>query len=368
MNVAQQITIRTSKLRKLTTTDNEETAAAANLKYVYDTERGIERINQGGSFKYVLSGKEVSSDDILQRIKKLAIPPAWTNVWICKDANGHLQATGLDTKDRKQYRYHPLWNSLRNLTKFSHLLDFGIALPAIKQRIQKDISQPGLPLNKVLATIVSLMQCTCIRIGSNEYEKLYGSFGLTTLKDKHVKIAGNELKFSFKGKKGVYHNIALRSKRLARIVKQCRDIPGQELFQYYNEQGERKPIESGMVNDYIKEISGAHFTSKDFRTWAGSTYAFEAFRELGCCDSATEAKKKIGDALDTVSKKLGNTRNVCRKYYVHPVIIDYYSDRTIEKYFVTMEQLNSASSADLSAEEQVLLQMLSDLKSAVIAA
>ena len=368
MNAAHPIKIRTSKLRKLTGTDNAATAAAANLKYVYDTELGIARTDKGGVFAYLLNDKEITDYHTLTRIKKLAIPPAWTNVWICRHANGHLQATGLDVKNRKQYRYHPLWNSLRNLTKFSHLLDFGTALPAIKQRIQKDMALPGLPLNKVLATIVSLMQCTCIRIGSNEYEKLYGSFGLTTLKDKHVKIAGNELKFSFKGKKGVYHDIQLRSKRLAGIVKQCRDIPGQELFQYYDGQGERKPVDSGMVNEYIKEISGAHFTSKDFRTWAGTTYAIQAFRELGCCDTETETKKKIGDALDLVAKRLGNTRNVCRKYYVHPMILDHYTNRTIEKYFVSLEQIKSMDSGDLSAEEQVLLQMLCDLKSAVIAA
>lgn len=280
------------------TTDNAETAAAASLKYVYDTEPGIARISKGGSFQYLLNGKLITDANTLARIKSLVIPPAWKNVWICRHANGHLQATGLDTKNRKQYRYHSSWNSLRNLTKFSHLLDFGIALPAIKRRINRDMALPGLPLNKVLATIVSLMQCTCIRIGSNEYEKLYGSFGLTTMKDKHVKIAGDEINFLFKGKKGVYHDISLRSKRLASIVSRCRDIPGQELFQYYDDAGQRKPIDSGMVNDYIKSISGAHFTSKDFRTWAGTTYAFQAFRQMGCCDTISGTKKNIVDVLD----------------------------------------------------------------------
>ncbi len=325
------------------------------------------RSGPANDFVYTLNGKKISDEATLMRIKKLVIPPAWTNVWICKDADGHLQATGLDVKNRKQYRYHPLWNTLRSLTKFSHLLDFGQALPAMKERIQHDISLPGLPLNKVLATIVSLMQCTCIRVGSSEYEKLYGSFGLTTLKDKHVKIERGGLRFSFKGKKGVYHNIALHSRRLARIVKQCKDIPGQELFQYYDEQGERKPIDSGMVNNYIKEISGAHFTSKDFRTWAGSTYAFEAFHELGCCDTITETKQRVVSALDAVAKRLGNTRTVCRKYYVHPMIVDYYSDKTIEKYFAIFERKKNTGS-DLNAAEQVLIQMLRDMKSAVIAA
>ena len=253
MEDAAQITLKTSKLRKLAS-DHEATAKAAHLKYVTDSEPGITRISKGNDFVYKYMNKPVTNKATLSRIKGLVIPPAWTNVWICSSAEGHLQATGLDTKNRKQYRYHSLWNKLRNHTKFSHLYDFGIALPAMRARIQKDLSLPGLPLNKVLATIVSLMQCTCIRIGSNEYEKLYGSFGLTTLKDRHVKQEGTGLRFVFKGKKGVYHSIKLESKRLARTVKQCRDIPGQELFQYYDESGKRHPVDSGMVNNYIDSL------------------------------------------------------------------------------------------------------------------
>ena len=369
MNNTKEIRIRTSSLRKLKD-DSAQAAEAVRLKYVRDSDPGIARSVAGSNFSYTMNGKQISDEVTLMRIQKLVIPPAWTNVWICKHADGHLQATGTDTKNRKQYRYHSLWNTLRNLTKFSHLLDFGEALPAIKQRIHKDMALPGLPLNKVLATIVSLMQCTCIRIGSNEYEKLYGSFGLTTLKDKHVKINSGDLKFSFKGKKGVYHDIQLHSSRLARIVKQCRDIPGQELFQYYDGEGQRHPIDSGMVNNYIKDISGAHFTSKDFRTWAGTTFALEAFRSLGCCDTETNTKKKIIEVLDIVAKRLGNTRTVCRKYYVHPLVIDHYSNKTIVKYFDILDQATTKdnSNSSLSMEEGVLLQMLRDTKSAVIAA
>jgi len=242
-------------------------------------------------------------------------------------------------------------------------------LPAIRERINKDLAQQSLSQEKVLAAIVSLMQETNIRIGNTMYEKLYGSFGLTTLKDRHVKIDGNNLRFSFKGKKGVYHDVSLRNKKLAKIVKQCRDIPGKELFQYYDDNGERRCIDSGMVNNYIKEISGGHFTAKDFRTWAGSLHALEAFNSLGCCDTITETKKKIVEALDIVAKLLGNTRAVCKKYYVHPAIIDHYSNNTLFKYLKLLETNQEEHKwAGLSAEEEILMKILEDAGSIVIAA
>ncbi|MBS1690387.1 MAG: DNA topoisomerase IB, partial [Bacteroidetes bacterium] len=350
----------TAKRLRLLASDNITSAKAINLVYVNDTMPGISRVKEGEVFVYMLGKKVIKDEATLQRIKHLVIPPAWQNVWICTEANGHLQVTGFDANNRKQYKYHTLWNALRNHTKFSHLYDFGKALPGIRARLQKDLALPGLPVEKVLAAIVSLMQCTCIRIGNSMYEKLYGSFGLTTLKDQHVKISGSEMKFSFKGKKGVYHNITLKSKKLANIVKQCRDIPGKELFQYYNENKERKPIDSGMVNGYIKEISGGNFTAKDFRTWAGTLHALEAFEQLGEADTITETKKKIVEALDMVAKQLGNTRTVCRKYYVHPIVIDHYTNKTLSRYLKNMSNEECADTTDLTAEERILMKMFED--------
>src|ERR1043165_5897858 len=271
--------------------NTEKSAEIINLVYVSDKDPGIGRSRRGKNFIYTKNGKRVTDKNDLVRIRKLVIPPAWENVWICSLSNGHLQATGFDVKKRKQYKYHSLWSEFRNQTKFSQLLAFGKKLPAIREQLSKDLSKPGLPVEKVLAASVMIMQETNIRVGNDVYEKLYGSFGLTTLKDKHVKINGNSVKFCFKGKKGIYHEIDVKSAKLARIVKQCRDIPGKELFQYYNENGERKAIDSGMVNEYLKNICHDNFTVKDFRTWTGTVYAIEAFKELGCCEGETEKKK-----------------------------------------------------------------------------
>lgn len=340
--------------------DAVKTAEAVHLVYINDGEPGIKRIKKGKGFAYVLNNKQVKDKAHLQRIKSLVIPPAWANVWICVHENGHLQATGNDLKNRKQYKYHPLWNQLRNQTKFYRLHDFGKALPAVRLRLEKDIAKPGLPPEKVLATVVSLMERTNIRVGNNFYEKLYGSFGLTTLKDKHVKINGSELRFNFKGKKGIQHDISIKSKRIAHIVKECRDIPGKELFQYRDETGEHKTIDSGMVNNYIREISGGDFTAKDFRTWAGTVHALLAFKEMGFGTTQTESKKNVVAALDIVSKHLGNTRTVCKKYYVHPALLTLYEDRGLEKY---LEELNAIekddNKTDLTVEEKVLMKILS---------
>ena len=316
---------------KAISNDPEKTAAAIDLVYVQDNQPGMERIKNGKGFTYKLNGKKISNQAVLERIKSLVIPPAWENVWICALDNGHLQATGLDIKKRKQYKYHPHWNALRNHTKYYRLLDFGNALPAIRAQLQKDISLPGLPVEKVLALVVILMEQTNIRIGNNFYEKLYGSFGLTTLKDKHVAINGSQLKFIFRGKKGVEHDISLKNKKLSALVKKCRDIPGKELFQYYDDAGNRHPIDSGMVNNYIKKISGTDFSAKDFRTWSGTLQAFKALKDLGPFETDTEKKKKIVEALDIVAGQLGNTRTVCKKYYVHPAIISLYENNALAK-------------------------------------
>jgi DNA topoisomerase I len=298
----------------------------------------------------------------LQRIRSLVIPPAWENVWVCSLENGHLQATGLDAMKRKQYRYHPLWNQLRNQTKFYRMLQFGKALPAIRKQVQEDLSTPGFSKQKVLAAVTALMERTCIRIGSESYEKMYGSFGLTTLKDKHVVIDGTKLKFTFRGKKGVEHTINLKSRKLAKIVKQCRDIPGKELFQYYDDHGQKQSIDSGMVNEYLRSIVEGEFTSKDFRTWAGTVQALIAFKEVGTFESNAEAKRKVVEVLDKVSAHLGNTRAVCKKYYVHPSVIELYEANNLLQHLGNLkESVESDDLSGLAGEEKVLMEVLRKL-------
>jgi DNA topoisomerase-1 len=336
----------------------EKSAEIINLVYVSDKDPGIERIKQGRDFIYIKNQKKITDEKEFLRIRQLVIPPAWENVWICSLSNGHLQATGLDAKKRKQYRYHLLWSEFRNQTKFFQLLEFGKKLPVMREQIEKDLSRQGLPLEKVLAAVVMIMLETNIRVGNSMYEKLYGSFGITTLKDKHVRINGSSVKFCFKGKKGVDHEIDLKSIRLARIVKRCRDVPGKELFQYYDETGEKKPIDSGMVNEYIKNICCDNFTTKDFRTWMGSVYAIEAFQELGFCETETETKKNIVQAFDMVAKRLGNTRTVCKKYYVHPVIPDLYVNKQLEKFW----EMKEGNQENFSKAEWILMKILETLK------
>lgn len=330
-------------------------ARALKLVYVRDSQPGIRRKRQGKNFVYTFRGKAVRSKKTLARIRGLVIPPAWENVWICSSENGHLQATGYDVRGRKQYRYHSKWSASRNETKFHRLNAFGKSLEKIRAQVKHDLALPGLPLNKVLATVITLMDMTGIRIGSNEYEKLYGSYGLTTMKDKHVVINGAQLRFTFRGKKGVHHEISLRNKKLANIVKQCRDIPGSELFQYRDENNVRHSIDSGMVNAYIHEIAGDDFTSKDFRTWNGTLCAFTTLRELVAGETKNASRKNVIGVLDTVAKQLGNTRAVCRKYYVHPVIIELYENNTLEKFLGKKPALKLKH---LDENEKLLMKVL----------
>ncbi|MEO5592054.1 MAG: DNA topoisomerase IB [Chitinophagaceae bacterium] len=337
----------------------EEAAVAANLLYVKDNREGISRVKKGKGFAYYHQDKPVKAQKEINRIRKLAIPPAWLNVWICPVENGHIQATGLDLRKRKQYRYHELWNKLRNETKFHRLYEFGKILPQLRLKLEKDLAVKELSQQKVLATVIGLMERTYIRVGNNEYAKQNGSYGLTTLKDKHVNISGDKMIFTFKGKKGIDQNISLKNKRLARMVKQCRDIPGKELFQYYDADGNRKTIDSGMVNQYIKDVSGYDCSAKDFRTWAGSLHALQAFRSLGEALTATESKKNILSALDEVSKKLGNTRTVCKKYYVHPSLIKLYEENNLTGYLKELDKLEEPDNeSGLTAEEKVLMKIL----------
>jgi DNA topoisomerase I len=337
----------------------EKAATLVNLVYVHDNEKGIVRLKKGHSFLYVFDSKPLRKEDEIKRIKKLAIPPAWTNVWICPLNNGHIQATGFDLRKRKQYRYHPLWNLLRNETKFHHLVEFGKALPQLRLKLEKDFSEKELSQQKVIATVISLMERTYIRIGNNDYEKMYGSYGLTTLKDKHALIKGDELTFSFKGKKGVHQNITLRNKKLACAVKACRDIPGKELFQYYDASGNRRPIESGMINNYIKESMQGDFSAKDFRTWAGTLHALQSFRSIGEALNDTEVKKNIVLVLDDVSKKLGNTRAVCKKYYVHPGLVKMYEEKKLITYINDLNRIEKHDNiSGLTDEENAMLKLL----------
>jgi DNA topoisomerase-1 len=316
-------------------------------------------VRKGNGFSYYDGEKKISDKAELARIKKLRVPPAWEEVWICRDAQGHIQATGFDARKRKQYRYHAAWSQLRNLTKFSRLLLFGEKLPLLRLQIEKDMARKTLDEQKVIATVISLMERTYIRIGNSGYEKANGSYGLTTLKDRHVKINGDGLEFSFKGKSHVKQRITVRNRRLARIVKQCRDIPGSELFQYFDAEGKAHAIDSGQVNTYIKAATGETFTAKDFRTWAGTLQALRAFTEIGEAATAAARKQKIVEAVDKVSLRLGNTRAVCRKYYIHPKLIELYEQEKLSTY---LQQLDRVEKTDeltgWTADEVLLMHIL----------
>jgi DNA topoisomerase-1 len=351
------IKIHPKKLKKILQ-DDEKTALAANLEYVSDTQEGIERRQKGKQFEFYYKNKILKDDEDLVRIKSLVIPPAWENVWICKKENGHLQATGLDAMGRKQYKYHPNWILIRNRTKFYRMVEFGKALPEIRKRLKKDLNQKELTLQKVLAACVSVMEQTGIRVGNSFYEKEYQSYGLTTLKDRHVKVNQNKAYFTFRGKKGVKQTIEIKDKKLAKIIKKCQDIPGKELFQFYDEDGKHYSVDSGLVNEYIKEISNADFTAKDFRTWLGTVQTLLALIEIGCSETATERKKGIVDAIDKVSIQLGNTRTVCKKYYIHPDLLTMYEDKTLDSY---LEELSKKSISDdpcFSSVEKTIMKIL----------
>jgi DNA topoisomerase I len=336
-------------------------AAAVDLTYMKDNVPGIMRKSTGKSFSYSYKEKAVSDEKTLERIKKLVIPPAWTDVWICPKPSGHIQATGIDLRQRKQYRYHSLWNKVRSETKFHRLYEFGKALPLLRVQLDKDISLRDLSERKVLAAVILLMERTYIRVGNYGYEKMNGSYGLTTLKDKHVLIKEGEMNFSFKGKKGVYHKISLKNKKLAKIVKECRDIPGKELFQYYDAEGNTKSIDSGSVNQYIKDASGMDFSAKDFRLWAGSLNILKCFSSMEPFSSSADCKRNVLEALDEVSSKLGNTRTVCKKYYVHPGLIKLYEEDGLGKYLKEFDGSESDESPELHNDEKVLMKILKGL-------
>lgn len=313
-------------MTSLHTQEHRRTASRAGLRYVTDGVAGIRRKRAGktGWVFFSPTSARITSQDERKRIQALAIPPAWTDVWICPDSRGHIQATARDARGRKQYRYHPRYREARDKSKFRRMLEFSEMLPELRERVERDLRARDLTRRQVLATVVILLDRTLIRVGNDEYARENRSFGLTTLRDRHVRIRGAEMRFSFRGKSGVSHDVAVSDRRLARIVQQCQDLPGQELFQYLDDHGKRQTISSEDVNAYLRESTGHDITAKDFRTWAGTMLAAQELCAMGLARTRREAVRNVNAAIDAVAERLGNTRAVCRKYYVHPGLVRAY--------------------------------------------
>jgi DNA topoisomerase-1 len=330
-------------------------ARAAGLRYVRDDAAGIGRVRRGNGFRYQSPDGEVLRDpETLRRIRSLAIPPAWTDVWICPNPCGHLQATGRDARGRKQYRYHPRWRAVREETKYDRLAAFGLALPKIRARVEADLALAGLPRNKVLAGVVRLLDKTHIRVGNEEYARANGSYGLTTLHNGHVKVAGQTLRFRFRGKSGIRHAVDLHDRRLARLVRRCQDLPGEELFQYLDDDATPHTIDSADVNAYLHEIAGAEFTAKDFRTWAVTVVTIRELRQCEPCTCKTQGQRIITAAIEAVARRLGNTRAVCRKCYVDPAVLAAYLNGSL----TAGTEAAPAATAGLTPEEAAVLGLL----------
>ena len=340
-------------------TDPEEAAEDAGLRYVSDDQPGYTRKAKGDDFEYFdTEGKPIRDEQRLLRIKRIAIPPAYTDVWICPAPNGHIQATGRDARHRKQYRYHERWRELRDENKYERVLIFGEALPKIRRRVKKDLSLPGLPRNKVLATIVQLLEQSLIRVGNEEYARDNKSFGLTTMQDRHVDVKGSKMRFRFRGKSGIKHDVDVSDRHIAKIVLKLQDLPGQDLFQFIDDEGEVRDITSQDVNDYLREITGQDFTAKDFRTWAGTLLAAIALNAVGAFETKKQAKSNIKNAVSAVAKILGNTPAICRKCYVHPAIFEtYLSGDSIEGLKQKTEEALE-SNVDLRSGETAILKFL----------
>lgn len=340
--------------------DPADAAESAGLVYVSDEKPGITRERDGDGFRYLKArGEPVTDASTLERIRALAIPPAWTEVWICPRAKGHIQATGRDAKGRKQYRYHPQFREVRESTKFEHMMEFARALPAIRATLARHMALRGLPREKVLATVVHLLETTLIRVGNDDYARTNKSYGLTTLRDPHVQVQGSDLRFHFKGKSGKTWRLQLKDRRLAKIVRACQELPGQELFQYVAEDGEVHDITSADVNAYIREITGRDITAKDFRTWAGTLLAALALQEFQTFDNQAGARKNVRAAIEQVASRLGNTPTICRKCYVHPEILTAYAEGglLLELKEQVEEELRD-SLASLKPEEAAVLALL----------
>jgi DNA topoisomerase-1 len=340
--------------------DSQEAAEQAGLLYVSDSQRGITRRKAGKGWAYRLpNGKAVTDAKTIDRIRKLAIPPAYTDVWICPNPRGHIQATGRDAKGRKQYRYHETFRAVRDSTKYEHMLEFAAALPAIRRSVDAHMALRGLPREKVLATVVRLLETTMIRVGNEDYAKTNKSYGLTTLLDRHVSVDGAELRFRFKGKSGKHWQLGLKDRRVAKIVKASQDLPGQHLFQYLDDAGQQHEVSSGDINAYLKEVSGKDITAKDFRTWSGTVLAAMALAEYEKVDSEAAAKKNIRAAIEAVAARLGNTPTVCRKCYIHPEIFEsYLGDALTLEARAEVEQVLRDDLAELTPQEAVVLAFL----------
>ncbi len=341
--------------------DPSGTAAWAGLRYTSDTKPGISRKKTGNGFTYLdAKGEKVTDEKTLERIKKMMIPPAWTNVWISPVAKGHLQATGFDAKGRKQYIYHEGWQKARSLTKFGRMIAFGKSLPELRKSIETDMQSRHLDKRKVTALVLSLIDNALIRIGNRSYAKENKSYGLTTLRDKHVQVNGSQIKFTFRGKKGVEHDIDIKDRRLAQLVKKCKDIPGYDLFQYYDENGERQTLESGDVNDYLRNATEYDFTAKDFRTWGGTVRMVECLEQAINEDPDLDKEKGIKEAVKMVAKGLGNTPSVCSKYYIHPEVVNLFREDKLLGYLKTHDA-SASNSGYLSGTEELVLKMLENI-------
>ena len=340
----------------------QTTARAAGLRHTADDGPGIARVvsRSKARFRYVdPSGGKIHEPETLARIKALAIPPAWSDVWISEDPDGHLQATGRDAKGRKQYRYHPRWRSVRDEAKFHRMVEFAHALPHLRRRVDRDLKLPGLPRAKVLAAVVRLLESTMVRVGNDEYARSNGSYGLTTLRDRHAEIRGGTLRLRFRAKHGIQWDVRLDDPTLAKIARRCRDLPGQELFQYLDDEGQVHDVGSADVNDYLREATSGEFTAKDFRTWTGTVLAAMALQEFEVADTQTQAKSNVLRAIERVAERLGNTPAVCRKCYVHPAVLDSYLDGSmVESAKTRADRELGCGLAKLRPEEAAVLVLL----------
>jgi DNA topoisomerase I len=340
--------------------ESVEAAEDAGLRYVSDDQPGFSRRRRGEEFEYLdQKGKPIRDEQRLLRIKRLAIPPAWTDVWICPSPTGHIQATGRDARRRKQYRYHERWREMRDENKYDRLITFGKAFPKIRRRIKKDLALSGLPREKVLATIVQLLERSLIRVGNEEYARENKSFGLTTMQDRHVNVKGSKLRFRFRGKSGRQHEVDVTDRRIARIVSKLQDLPGQSLFQYLDDEGNGRDITSQDVNEYLREITGEDFTAKDFRTWAGTVLTAVALGKLGASETKRQAKANIKHAIGAVAEILGNTPAICRQCYIHPAVVEaYLNGNSINGFKPNTREAFKKQGIDLASAQTAVLKFL----------
>jgi DNA topoisomerase-1 len=353
--VARSSRLRSRRRLRAAAVDPSEAAGAAQLRYVSDGKPGLKRVRHGAGFRYLGTDGAPTRDLItLRRIRKLAIPPAWTDVWICPLPHGHIQAVGRDARGRKQYRYHRRWRDVRDQTKYARLIEFGKTLPKIRERVEQDLSRPGLPREKVLAAVVRLLESTLIRVGNEEYARQNRSYGLTTLRSQHVTVEGARLRFEFRGKGGKHHTVGITDGRLARVVRRCQELPGHELFQYLDDEEQRQSIDSADVNAYLREIGGDDFTAKDFRTWGGTVLAAFALAARAASEESGNLKRQLAGAISEVARRLGNTVAICRKCYIHPDVIAAHAERAL-----TMALTREAAGGNgLLPEELAVLRLL----------